>query len=323
MALALLAVSFQTIDHGAVDSTVRGAADIFAAQYFDVPLATRVSADLKRRLDSGEYVGVRTNQDVARRLTSDLLDLTHDKHVVVSIRRATTAIISSDRRDVPTTNGFTRTEILRGNVGVLEMAFFLRPVEHRDALEAAMRRLQPADALILDMRQNGGGSPDTVTLLISYLLDGPGRPLFEIRPRIGSARTYVTEAVPLDLRNARRPIYVLTSTQSFSGGEGLAFVLQDLKRAVTIGEVTAGAANPGRPYPINDTFEIQVPNGQLLTSASHRNWEGRGVIPDIPAAAKDALRIAHLKAIDDLIADMLPGPKRDGLARVRAELNGG
>jgi len=85
-----------------------------------------------------------------------------------------------------------------------------------------------------------------VALLISYLLDAPDRPLFEITHRDGSRDVYRTEATPPLTRNGRRPIYVLTSPRSFSGGEGLAFLLQDLKRAVVVGEGTAGAANPGR-----------------------------------------------------------------------------
>jgi C-terminal processing protease CtpA/Prc len=319
---ALCAASLQALDPGTIDSTVRGAADIFAAEYFDVPVATRVSAELKRRLEAGQYATLPTNQALAARLTRDLFELTRDKHVTVEMRRTASGGGGAvQRRDVPTTDGFRRTEILPGNIGLLDMAFFMRPIEHKDALAAAMQVLQPADALILDMRQNGGGNPGTVALLISYLLDEPGRPIFEIRPRTGATTVYVTETPGLPARNGNRPVYVLTSKQSFSGGEGLGFLLQDIKRALVIGEVTAGAANPGRGYPINDLFEITVPNGQLLTSVSRRNWEGGGVTPDVPVPAADALRVAHLRAIDDLMAATPSGPKRDELARVRARIN--
>lgn len=320
---ALFAAGFQTAGPVDVDSTVRGAADLFAANYFDVPTATRVSTELKRRLEAGQYLNPPTNQALAARLTRDLMELTHDKHVAVQIRRRAAGSAGPvQRRDVPTTDGFRRAEILPGNIGLLDMAFFMRPVEHRDALAAAMTTLAPADALILDMRQNGGGAPATVALLISYLVDEPGRPIFEIVPREGKTDVYATETPALSLRNGKRPIYVLTSAKSFSGGEGLAFILQDMKRALVIGEVTAGAANPGRAYPINDTFEITVSNGQLLTSATHRNWEGTGVTPDVPVPAADALRVGHVRALDDLMAGLVAGPKRDELVRVRAQISG-
>ena len=122
-----------------------------------------------------------------------------------------------------------------------------------------------------------------------------------------------------DPRNAKRPVYVLTSPRSFSGGEGLAFLLQDLKRAVVIGEVTAGAANPGRPYPAGDHFDITVPNAQLLTSVTRRNWEGAGVTPDIAVPAADAFRVAHLRAIDDLIATA-SAERREELIRLRPQI---
>lgn len=322
---ALFATSLQSPSAATIESVVRGAADIFAAEYFDIPLSAAVSSEVRRRLDAGEYAGQPTNHALADRLTRDFLELTRDKHVAVRLRRAGGAGNSGSsvsRRDVPTTAGFRRTEILPGNIGLLDIAFFMRPVEHRDAIEAAMRTLQLADALILDMRDNGGGSPGTVALLVSYLLDQSGRPLFDIRPRTGMPEVYRTESVSPEIRNERRAVYVLTSPRSFSGGEGLAFILQDMKRALVIGEVTAGAANPGRGYPINDAFEIQVSNGQLLTSSSRRNWEGAGVTPDVPVAAADALGVAHRRAIDDLLSQLPPGPKREALALVRARLDG-
>lgn len=320
---AFFVATSQAVNTTTVDSVVRRAAEIFAMEYFDAHIGASVSGEIKRRLESGQYAALQTNQDLADRLTSDLLKLTGDKHVALRLRRGAGGNnASGQRRDVPTTDGFRRTEVLPGNIGLLEIAFFMRPVEHRDALDAAMKQLHTADALILDMRENGGGSPATVALLISYLLDEPGRPLFEIRPRTGTPDVYVTQSVSPQIRDGQRPVYVLTSSRSFSGGEGLAFLLQDMKRALVIGEVTAGAANPGRGYPINDTFEIQVSNGQLLTSGSRRNWEGHGVTPDVPVTAVDALGVAHLRAIDELLVRTPPGPKREELTLLREKITG-
>jgi C-terminal processing protease CtpA/Prc len=179
--------------------------------------------------------------------------------------------------------------------------------------------LSPAAALIVDMRANGGGSPDTVALFISYLIEGTGQPLFEIVRRDGSKEIYRTPEEAPATRNARRPIYVLTSARTFSGGEGLAFLLQELKRAVVIGEVTAGAANPGRAYPAGEVFEITVPNGRVQSSIELANWEGRGVTPDVIVPAADAFRVAHLRAIDDLLRTASPA-RREELLRLRAQI---
>lgn len=322
--LLVVAVSTQgvspVLDRDTIDSAVRQVTTVFSNEYFDIPLSQKVVAELDARVTAGRYHGTGTAANLAKRLTADFYELTKDKHISVAIarREGGTAPSGSERRNVPTAAGFRRTELIAGNIGLLDMAFFMRPVEHRDALAAAMTTLQPADALILDMRENGGGSPGTVALLVSYLLDAPERPLFEIVTRSGSRETYHTEPTPT--RNAKRPVYVLTSRRSFSGGEGLAFLLQDLKRAIVIGEVTAGAANPGRPYPAGDLFDITVPNGQLLTSATRRNWEGSGVTPDVSVPAAEALLVAHLRALDDLIAATTDPVRRDALRRTRAEL---
>jgi C-terminal processing protease CtpA/Prc len=169
------------------------------------------------------------------------------------------------------------------------------------------------------MRNNGGGSPGTVALLISYLLDQPGLPLFEIvhRPPEPADR-YTTESTPPAERNAQRPVHVLTSSKTFSAGEGLAFLLQELHRAEIVGETTAGAANPGKPYPVNDRFSVTVPNGRVRSAIGGGNWEGTGVTPDVPTTAEEALRVAYARVIRRLIAHEPPGPRRDALQQLLA-----
>jgi C-terminal processing protease CtpA/Prc len=80
----------------------------------------------------------------------------------------------------------------------------------------------------------------------------------------------------------------------------LAFLLQERQRAQVIGEKTAGAANPGKPYPVNDVFEVTVPNGHIRSAIKHSNWEGDGVTPDVSAPATSALDIALARARQDL-----------------------
>jgi C-terminal processing protease CtpA/Prc len=96
--------------------------------------------------------------------------------------------------------------------------------------------------------------------------------------------------------DGRRPIYVLTSAKTFSAGEGLAFLLQERRRAEVVGEVTAGAANPGRPYGVNDRFTVTVPNGRVRSAVHGGNWEGTGVTPDVKTGAAAALAVAHARA---------------------------
>lgn len=287
-------------------ATVAALGAVIKREYFDVDVAAKVEDALQRGLAEGRYAGAATPEALVPLLNRELFAVTHDKHVWVEVvRAAPSAPPPSDPspRQTEVTRaegvrrsnaGVRRVEILRGNVGYLDLSNFFRPEEARDTIALAMGLLSRADALIVDMRRNGGGSPGTVAYLLSYLLDAPGAPLFEIVHRAPEpADRYATEATSPPERDAKRPMAVLTSAQTFSAGEGLAFLLQERRRAEIVGEVTAGAANPGRSYPVNERFSVNVPNGRVKSAISGGNWEGTGVTPDVKAPAAEALQIAH------------------------------
>ena len=285
------------LDPAFVKATVESLGATISKEYFDPAVGRDVDAALRRSLADGRYAGAGDDQALASLITRDLYAATRDKHLVMQALR-----------DVP-----AERERSAGNVGYLEMTTFFRPEEAGDAIATAMRMLAHADALILDMRPNGGGSPDTVARLASYLLE-PGVPLWEIahRPPDGPDH-YATVIVPTP--DVTRPVYVLTSPATFSGGEGLAFILQERHRAEIVGEVTAGAANAGRPYRVNARFSVTIPNGQVKSAVGGGNWEGAGVTPDVKTSAADALTVAHGRALRRLIDRERPGPWRDALER--------
>jgi C-terminal processing protease CtpA/Prc len=291
-------------------------------EYFDPKVASRVEVSLRERLAHGRYDTAPTLESLANMLTRDLFDLTQDKHlnvVVVQEAQSTassakTANLSREARGRRENFGVQRVEILAGNVGYLNLTAFYRPDEARDTLSAAMRTLQYADTIILDMRSNSGGSPETAALLLNYFFDAPRLPLFTIVGRSGESQKYFTEKTRLTERNESRPVYVLTSKQTFSAGEGTAFLLQERQRAEVVGETTAGAANPGKTYPVNSRFEVTIPSGKLEAAVTRKNWEGCGVKPDVAVPASDALRVAHARALRRLLGQS-PNTNREELKR--------
>lgn len=290
-------------DAATVQSTVDDLGAVVRREYMDPAVGERINTVLHARLAAGAYQDAGTPETLASRLTADLQSVAHDKHLAVIVippsppggTAGSAAAISrreSARRD---NGGIRRVEVLRGNVGYLDMSYFWHLDEGTRQVADAMRLLANADALIVDMRNNSGGSPEMVAYVMSYFFEGGRMPLFDITPRYGRPSRYFTSRVPRP--DGRRPMYVLTAAHSFSGAEGLAFLLQDRGRAEVVGEVTAGAANPGKPYPVNQWFEAVVPNGRLLSVPSGRNWEGTGVTPDVPVPAADACRVAHERAL--------------------------
>src|SRR5262245_41866835 len=282
MILSVLLALLQTttpLGAPAISSSVNSVATVVEREYFDPDVGAKAAAALKQSLNEGKYTGTPTPAALAVALTRDLHEVTRDKHLAVVVNPptptllapATPSAITPDEaraNDVRRSNaGIRKIEILPGNVGLLDMSFFYRPEEATTAIADAMHILRNADALMIDMRMNGGGSPPTIALLISYFLAEPETLLFDIVHRAPEPTDhYRTASASLSDRNSKRPIYVLTSSRTFSGGEGLAFLLQERHRAEIIGETTAGAANAGRPYPVNEAFNVTVPNGQLKSA---------------------------------------------------------
>ena len=142
------------------------------------------------------------------------------------------------------------------------------------AASAAMELVSGTYALIFDLRLNGGGSPHGVAFWCSYLL--PEEPI-----RL----------------NTDRPVYVLTSSHTFSGGEDLCYTLQALGRAEVIGETTGGGAHPTRPFPISPGMRIGMAFARSVNPITGTNWQGTGVISDTPAPADEAYQVAYAKAL--------------------------
>ena len=147
-----------------------------------------------------------------------------------------------------------------------------------------MQRLNETDAVIFDLRDTRGGYPEMVRLMAGWLFD---RPVAWYNPRATSPEQLMTDSPVQGSRLADRPIFVLTSSRTFSGAEHFAYNLKALKRATIVGETTSGASHAGTRTPPRP---IAVPEQKPV-------WEGTGVQPDVPVNAADALRIAESLAL--------------------------
>lgn len=182
--------------------------------------------------------------------------------------------------------GVAKVEILGDNVGYLDMQGFF-PVEGAaPAITAAMTRLADCDALILDMRANGGGDPAGVAFLSSYVFEQRTH-LNDLYWREGNRtqRFWTDTGVPGKCYGQHKPVYVLAGPHTFSGAEEFSDNLQQLKRATLVGETTGGGANPGRMRELGPHFAAFIPNGRAINPVSKSNWEGSGVARRSPAGS--------------------------------------
>ena len=159
----------------------------------------------------------------------------------------------------------TRTDRLPSNIGYIEVVALPGLDAFKPSVDKAMATLADTRALIIDLRRNGGGTPQAEVYLASYMVD-PEKPVAVNRivwrnPGTETFRTdeFASSATPYSYRN--KPVYVLTSARTFSGGEAVAYDLQALKLATIIGEVTGGGANPGGGAPLTPDFGMFAPSG--------------------------------------------------------------
>jgi C-terminal processing protease CtpA/Prc len=167
------------------------------------------------------------------------------------------------------------------------------------AYASRMSQVADARALILDLRENHGGDPSAVALLLSYLFEPPPVHLNDIWWRDdGSTWQLWTRAHVEGKRfGGKKPVFVLTSRRTFSGGEEAAYDLQVQKRATLVGETTGGGANPAPLHKLDENFALAIPSGRAINPVTYTNWEGTGVVPDVAVDAAAALEEAHHRAL--------------------------
>ena len=168
---------------------------------------------------------------------------------------------------------------------------------------AAMNFLSNADAIIIDLRNNGGGSPAMIQLISSYLFDSNPVHLnnFYWRPTDSNSQTWTLPHVS-GTRSPDTPLYILTSSGTFSAAEEFSYNLKNLERATLIGETTGGGAHPGGSLIATERFMVWVPTGRAINPITNTNWEGSGVIPHIKTSAREALDKAYTIALEQLIS---------------------
>jgi CubicO group peptidase (beta-lactamase class C family) len=300
------------LDSATRAAVIEGALKHLNEAYVFPDVAKKMEASIRERLQRKEYDAITSPSLLVSTLTEHLRDVSHDKHLRVTYQPGGLPVakepakedIEKERVFASLQNfGFQKVERLDGNVGYIDLRGFQDANWAADTAAAAMNFLANTDALIFDMRNNGGGQPEMVQLLCSYLFNSRTH-LNDIywRPTDKTTEYWTLDKVAGKKYGDQKEVYILTSRRTFSAAEEFTYNLKNLRRATIVGEVTGGGAHPVDFYRINDHFGIGVPAGRAINPITKTNWEGTGVKPDIEASAEQALKIAQLAALKKIVA---------------------
>ncbi len=276
--------------------------------------ANELAKVLRKRLAAKEYDRIASSREFADSLLAHTQAVTRDLHTRVQYRadpfpkqldngpppaeEIARALEDERRRNY----GFEKVQRLAGNVGYLDLRSFSGSPEAVPTAIAAMNFLGNTDALIVDLRRNGGGDPAMIEMLLTWFVE-PGDRLhindFFEREANRTVQFHTVPYVP-GPRLFGRPLYVLTSARTGSAAEEFAYDVQTHHLGTLIGATTAGAANPGGLFPLSDHLAAFIATGRAINPITKTNWEGTGVQPDLATPPNEALREAHLAALKKL-----------------------
>lgn len=285
-----------------VHISVKEIADLFEYNYVFEDMGLQISESLNNHLVNGRYDKLPNYDSLCKLIEFDIQAICKDKHARVAYNGS--CDIDTVQQKVSLGNffeqfddfGFSEVKMLEGNIGYLKLDIFYPTRLNGEAIKVAnqsLESLSDAKYLIFDLRENRGGDPSMLNLIVSHLF--PADSSIHLNSmyfrQSNDTVNFYTESEIQPLFQSI-PVAVLTSNRTFSCAEEFAYDLKYLKRARIIGEATGGGANPVRPFNVSNDIEVSVPIGVAINPITKSNWEGTGVKPDIEVSREAALDTA-------------------------------
>lgn len=304
----------------AIDATGNSAlvnvlADSLINGYIYEKTGPMMADTLRAELRAGAFDGITDGDSLARRLTQTLRRLSDDRHLGVQYAatsqgtgqpvRRMVRVPAADTLPLPPgafasrDHGIARAEVLKGNIGYLDLRGFSGDPEAMLAADSAMAVLANAKALIIDLGRNRGGGAEMIRYLSAYLFDKPTHLVSSFARGMEAPMERWTAERVAGKRRPDIPVYILTSGTTISAAESFTFGLRISKRATVVGERTAGGGHFGGFVPLTPGFRVFLPRGRTYDPRTNKGWEAEGLKPDVevsyPQALATALKLIQAK----------------------------
>ncbi|KUG25134.1 d-alanyl-d-alanine carboxypeptidase [hydrocarbon metagenome] len=286
-----------------INEFVKKSSNLLKEKYIFPEVAEKISVHINDKNKEGFFDNLTDPKEFAEVMTEEMQSISNDKHMRVHVKSINNTlepeapnplknIYKTESQFKSINFGFTKLEKIKGNIGYLKLDGFAPLHAAKDYADLAMKYLSTSDAVIIDLRENNGGSPDLVQYICSYFFEEPTH-LNSLYNRVSNDTAHFVSLEKVDGKKMPDiPLFVLTSSKTFSAGEEFAYNIQTQKRGTLIGETTGGGANPGQLFNVTKNLGVFIPTGMAINPITKTNWEGIGVKPDIETTTEEVLEKA-------------------------------
>ena len=289
----------QSFSKKEVESAITTIAKLIDDLYVFPEKGKRIASHLLQQYKKGEFSQIKDWKAFDSVITKDLRSFSHDGHLYVrndpkivkellAAESHTTDSSSTEQfsfdpfyygaEAIRNNFGFREVRILEGNIGYVKLSEINISAKSLPVLFAAMDFTANTQALVIDLRDNGGGGSDVGPVFESFFLP-KDIPLLEFKTRNGSGRLDKTVSW-LTKEKYDNPLFIVVNSGTASAAEAYAYSLQSKGRAKVIGQPSAGAANMNSWYVVNEQIFVSISTAAPTLPGTEESWEQTGIQPD-------------------------------------------
>nr|WP_295927689.1 S41 family peptidase [uncultured Dyadobacter sp.] len=268
-----------------VNAVVSAVAQLIETHYADQAAGQRISSEFRKLSGSGKYSRYTNTDTLTRVISNDLRKISNDGHLYVQGKKA----VSNDKNweqieresEKKYNYGFTRLAILDNDVAYIKITEFMHPKRSMQTAIAAMKLVENSGKLIIDLRGNGGGYPGIMEYILNHYFEGEPMVLSTTRSSTGQCQVTLTSDLIHGKLRIGTPLYILIDQKTASAAEYFAYTLQAFKKAIIVGQPSAGGANRNAYFDLPAGLRMSISVASPINAITQTNWEGKGVIPDV------------------------------------------
>lgn len=194
--------------------------------------------------------------------------------------------------------------VLRGNIGYISLtAFQQRSAQEVKEALLELKKNPAVKSIVLDLRGNGGGLLECAVQIVGMFVP-KGTEVLSQKGRVKqNTKTYKTTQEPID---TKIPLAVLVDGHSASASEIVAGSLQDLDRAVIVGNRSygKGLVQTSRQLPYDGLLHVTIakyyiPSGRLIQAIDYSRRNPDGSVARIPDSLTNVFRTANGREVRD------------------------